>query len=141
MLKMIFAALFAAVICLVGVSAKAQKIDKNPIATVMPAVATDVPTNGVAPNAPNGVGRADVRVFDEQGRPLKNVYVHLTSKRTDGFRCESWNWTDDRGLANLMPLHMNRLTFDIRAKGYRKRRVRTDYTTLNSPIRVTLVKK
>ena len=43
------------------------------------------PSQGIAPKVPNGIGRADVRVFDEKGNPIRNAYVKLESTRTDGF--------------------------------------------------------
>ena len=39
---------------------------------------TDEPQNmGIAPKAPNGIGRADVRVYDESGNPIRNALVEL----------------------------------------------------------------
>jgi hypothetical protein len=49
----------------------------------------DPPSTGVAPKVINGVGRADVRVHDEKGNPIKDAYVKLESTRTDGFFCKS----------------------------------------------------
>src|SRR6267142_5554688 len=69
----------------------------------------DPPSQGVAPKVANGIGRADVRVFDESGNPIRNAYVKLESTRTYGFFCESWNKTAERGLASLSTLHMGTL--------------------------------
>src|SRR6266576_2301562 len=66
-----------------------------------PSRTDDPPSTGVAPTAVNGIGRADVRVRDENGNTIKKAYVKLESTRTDGFFCESWNDTDERGLAAL----------------------------------------
>ena len=66
------------------------------------------PSQGIAPKVPNGIGRADVRVFDEQGNPIRNAYVKLESTRSDGFFCESWGDTDERGVIALPPIHMGR---------------------------------
>src|SRR5918997_497882 len=70
---------------------------------------TDPPNMGRAPSQPDGIGRLDARVVDEAGNPVKGVRLHLESRRSDGFFCESWNTTDERGLALLPPLHMGRL--------------------------------
>src|SRR5256885_7982674 len=78
----------------------------------------DPASTGVAPKVINGVGRADVRVRDENGNPIKDAYVKLESTRTDAFFCESWNNTDEHGLAALPPLHMGSLKLKIKAKGY-----------------------
>ena len=101
----------------------------------------DPPSTGVAPKVENGVGRADVRVRDENGNPIKDAYVKLESTRTDGFFCESWNNTDERGLAGLPPLHMGSLKLKIKAKGYKSVELEIPADQLNEPIRITLNKK
>ena len=102
---------------------------------------TDPPSTGVAPKGMNAVGRADVRVRDEQGNPIKNAYVKLESTRTDGFFCESWNETDENGLGNLPALHMGKLKLKIKAKGYQPIEMDLPADQLNDPVRVTLKKK
>ena len=101
----------------------------------------DPPSTGIAPKVTNGVGRADVRVRDEQGNPIKNAYVKLESRRTDGFFCESWNDTDERGLAGLLPIHMGSLKLKIKAKGYQSVELEVPADQLGEPVRVTLKKK
>ncbi|MGZ8845788.1 MAG: carboxypeptidase-like regulatory domain-containing protein [Pyrinomonadaceae bacterium] len=101
----------------------------------------DPPSTGVAPKVVNGVGRADVRVRDENGNPIKDAYVKLESTRTDGFFCESWNNTDERGLAGLPPLHMGSLKLKIKAKGYKSVELEIPADQLGEPVRVTLKKK
>ena len=101
----------------------------------------DPPSTGVAPKVINGVGRADVRVRDEQGNPIKDAYVKLESTRTDGFFCESWNNTDEHGLAALPPLHMGNLKLKIIAKGYQAQELEIPFEQLGEPVRVTLKKK
>ena len=73
---------------------------------------------GRAPSQPDGVGRLDLRVMDEDGNPVKGVRADLKSTRMDGFLCESWNWTDARGVSVLPPLHMGRLQLTLKAKGF-----------------------
>ncbi len=99
------------------------------------------PSLGVAPKAPNGVGRADVRVFDEKGNPIRNAYVKLESTRTDGFFCESWGDTDANGVIALPPIHMGSLKLKVKAKGYRQQELDVPADSLGDPVHVTLKKK
>jgi len=101
----------------------------------------DPPSQGIAPKVPNGIGRADVRVFDEQGNPIRNAYVKLESTRTDGFFCESWGETDERGVIALLPIHMGSLKLKIKAKGFRAQELDVPAANLGEPVRVTLKKK
>jgi len=102
---------------------------------------TDPPSRGVAPKVENGVGRADVRVFDESGNPIRNAYVKLESTRSDGFFCESWDNTDERGIAALPPLHMGTLKLKVKAKGFKTQELEVPAADLGNPVRVTLKKK
>src|SRR5215210_6820181 len=88
---------------------------------------------GRAPREPNGIGRLDLRVVDDQDTPIKGVHAFLESKRTDGFLCESWNWTDERGVSVLPPLHMGRLTLTLKAKGYETQKIQVDAASLDQP--------
>jgi len=101
----------------------------------------DPPSTGMAPKVINGVGRADVRVRDENGNPIKDAFVKLESTRTDGFFCESWNDTDAHGLANLPAIHMGSLKLKIKAKGYQTQELEIPFDQLGEPVRVTLKKK
>ena len=64
----------------------------------------NVPNMGRAPKQPDGVGRLDLRVVDEQGNPVEGVRADLQSRRTNGFLCESWNFTNALGSAYLLLL-------------------------------------
>ena len=99
------------------------------------------PSQGVAPKVPNGIGRADVRVFDEKGNPIRNAYVKLESTRSDGFFCESWGETDAHGVIALLPIHMGSLKFKVKAKGYRPQELDVPADDLGDPVHVTLKKK
>ena len=101
----------------------------------------DAPSRGVAPKEMNGIGRADVRVFDDAGNPIKNAYIKLESTRTDGFFCESWAYTDGNGIAVLPPLHMGSLKMIVKAKGYKTQKVEVLASNLGDPVRVTMEKK
>ncbi|MEP6706257.1 MAG: hypothetical protein ABJC05_01990 [Pyrinomonadaceae bacterium] len=103
----------------------------------------DEPQNmGVAPKAPNGVGRADVRVYDENGNPIRNALVKLESSRSDGYFCETdWGLTNDHGVIVLPPLHMGELKFRVKAKGYRSMEMNVPASALANPIHVGLARK
>ena len=101
----------------------------------------DQPSHGVAPKTENGIGRADVRVFDQNGKPVPNAFVKLESTRTDGFFCESWNDTDEFGIAVLPPIHMGSLRLKVKAKGYHNEVIALERDRLGNPVEVTLHKK
>jgi hypothetical protein len=101
----------------------------------------DPPSQGLAPKVVNGMGRADVRVRDENGNPIKDAYVKLESTRTDGYFCESWDNTNDRGITVLPPIHMGSLKLKIKAKGYQSQEIEVPADQLSEPVRVTLKRK
>jgi hypothetical protein len=101
----------------------------------------EIPNMGRAPKQADGVGRLDLRVVDQDGNPVQGVRADLQSKRTGGFLCESWNWTDARGVSVLPPLHMGQLTLKLTAKGYQTQKLVINAADLDQPVRVTLVKK
>ena len=101
----------------------------------------DIPNMGHAPKQPDGIGRLDLRVVDENGNPVKGVRADLASHRMGGFLCESWNWTDARGVAVLPPLHMGQLTLKLSAKGFETQKVEINAADLDQPIRVVLHSK
>ena len=101
----------------------------------------DVPNMGHAPKQADGIGRLDLRVVDENGNPVKGVRADLASHRMGGFLCESWNWTDARGVAVLPPLHMGQLTLKLSAKGYETQKITINAADLDQPIRVVLHSK
>ena len=103
--------------------------------------ASDVPSQGRAPRELDGVGRLDLRVVDEQGNPVKGVRADLESKRLNGMLCESWNWTDARGVAVLPPIHMGRVTLKLKADGFEKQTVQLDPNKLDEPVRITMLRK
>jgi len=103
--------------------------------------ATNPASQGVAPKVENGIGRADVRVFDENGNPIRNAYVKLESTRTDGFFCESWDNTNERGITVLRPIHIGSLKLIVRAKGFQKQELNVPANELGEPVHVTLHKK
>ena len=101
----------------------------------------EIPNMGRAPKQADGVGRLDLRVVDQDGNPVQGVRADLKSKRGDGFLCESWNWTDARGVSVLPPLHMGKLTLKLSAKGYQTQKIQVDAASLDQPVRVVLQKK
>ncbi|MGI9108315.1 MAG: carboxypeptidase-like regulatory domain-containing protein [Pyrinomonadaceae bacterium] len=101
----------------------------------------DIPNMGKAPTEPNGIGRLDARVLDEDGNPVRGASLKLESERTDGFFCESWNSSDERGISVLPPLHMGSLKLIVKAKGYETQKISVPASSLGEPVRVTLVRK
>ena len=99
------------------------------------------PSKGVAPKTENGIGRADVRVDDEKGNPIRNAFVKLESTRSDGYFCESWNDSDELGIAILPPIHMGRLKLIVKIKGYEKQELTILASDLDQPVRVVLHRK
>jgi hypothetical protein len=102
---------------------------------------SDIPNMGRAPKEMNGVGRLDLRIVDEDGRPVEGAYAHLESERSDGYFCESWNSSDNRGVAVLPPIHMGKLTLKVKAKGYQTLKIEIPLDQLDQPVRITLHKK
>lgn len=103
--------------------------------------ADEAPNMGRAPQQPDGIGRLDLRVVDQNGNPVEGVRAHLESKRSGGQFCESWNFTNARGVAVLPPLHMGRLTLTLKAKGFATQKVQVLAGDLGQPVRVTMVRK
>ena len=102
---------------------------------------SDIPNVGRAPKEMNGVGRLDLRIVDEDGRPVEGAYAHLESERSDGYLCESWNSSDNRGVAVLPPIHMGKLTLKVKAKGYKTTKIEIPLDQLDQPVRVVLSRK
>ena len=102
---------------------------------------SEIPNMGRAPKQADGIGRLDLRVVDQDGNPVQGVRADLESKRMGGFLCESWNWTDARGVAVLPPLHMGKLTLKLSAKGFQTQKIEIDAASLDQPVRVVLQKK
>ncbi len=101
----------------------------------------EVPNMGRAPKEADGIGRLDLRVVDQSGNPVEGVRADLFSKRINGFKCESWNWTDARGVAVLPPLHMGQLQLKLKAKGFETLKMDVNAADLGQPLRVTMVRK
>jgi hypothetical protein len=101
----------------------------------------EIPNMGKAPAQPNGIGRLDLRVLDDAGNPVQGAFAKLESRRTDGFFCESWNSTNTRGVAVLPPIHMGNLTLIIKAKGFQTQKIEVPASSLNEPVRITMVRK
>ncbi|MET0625707.1 MAG: carboxypeptidase-like regulatory domain-containing protein [Pyrinomonadaceae bacterium] len=101
----------------------------------------EIPNMGRAPKQADGIGRLDLRIVDQDGNPVQGVRADLQSKRSGGFLCESWNWTDARGVAVLPPLHMGKLTLKLSAKGFQTQKIEVDAASLDQPVRVVLQKK
>ena len=101
----------------------------------------EIPNMGRAPKQADGIGRLDLRIVDQDGNPVQGVRADLESKRSGGNLCESWNWTDARGVAVLPPLHMGKLTLKLSAKGFQTQKIEVDAASLDQPVRVVLQRK
>lgn len=132
MRKLIFATLLIAA---TSGAAFAQNVGQSPVNN------SDIPNMGRAPKQADGVGRLDLRVVDEDGNPVKGVRADLQSHRSGGFLCESWNWTDARGVSVLPPLHMGKLSLKLSAKGYETQKLEVNAADLDQPVRIVLRKK
>jgi hypothetical protein len=129
MSKFLTALVLVAATFSVGLAQDQSQNDSNP------------PSRGLAPKTENGIGRADVRIVDENGNPVKDAHVKLESTRTDGYFCESWDDTNEHGITVLPPIHMGSLKFKVKAKGYKTQEIVVPASSLNEPVRITLVKK
>lgn len=98
----------------------------------------NIPNMGRAPAQPNGVGRLDLRIVDESGNPVYKAFVKLESNRSDGFFCESWNYSNEKGVAVLPPIHMGTLKLIIKLKGYETLKIDIPVESLALPVHVTL---
>lgn len=134
MSRKIFIALFMTFACC-GVGMAQNSV------SAAPKSASEVSAAPVAPKEINGIGRMVVNVVDENNMPINNAYAKLDSYRTDGFHCESWNWTNASGQSALPPIHMGKLKLKVKAKGYEDQKVEVPYNSLSEPVRVTLKKK
>lgn len=103
--------------------------------------ADNIPNMGRAPAQPNGIGRLDLRVVDENGNPVHGAFARLESNRSDGFFCESWNSTTQKGVAVLPPLHMGTLKLIVKIKGYKTLKIDVPADSLSEPVRVTMLRK
>lgn len=101
---------------------------------------SDIPNMGIAPIKPDGMGRLDLRIVDGDGSPVKRAYALLKSDRR-GFTCESWNWSDERGVAVLPPLHTGSLRLTVKAKNYKTEEIDIPASDLAQPVRVVLKRK
>ena len=131
MRKLFLVTIIIAALC--GVAAAQNDSSSN-------AHAKDIPNMGHAPAGPNAIGRLDARVFDEAGQPIPDAYLKLDSNRSDGFFCECWNSTDERGVAVLPPIHVGTLKLTIKAKGYETQKITLDPSALAEPVHITLKK-
>lgn len=102
----------------------------------------DPPNEGHAPQYPGGSGRMDLRVFDQNGNPVKNVQARLLSRNPAGlpknFSCESNKTTNEWGRALMDPLHIGRLTLTLKANGYQPMEVPVTPEQLQQPLRITM---
>jgi len=102
---------------------------------------SDPPNMGRAPDGPDGIGRADLRVVDEGGNPVNGAKAKLESTRPNGSTCEAWNATDPLGRAVLPPLHVGQLKLSVKVDGYKPLTIVLKAEQLAQPVRVQLARK
>ncbi|OLE51186.1 MAG: hypothetical protein AUG51_24430 [Acidobacteria bacterium 13_1_20CM_3_53_8] len=96
---------------------------------------------GHAPSQPDGIGRAVIQVFDEQGNPIKGAYLKLQSLWGEDNLCESYGWTNEHGVIALPPIHMGTLKLKVKAKGYKTQELTVNPGSLGDPVHITLTRK
>ncbi|MDQ3648757.1 MAG: hypothetical protein M3458_00470 [Acidobacteriota bacterium] len=139
--------LFSASLLIAAVFGAALAQQQQPTLTSTPQSAdsgSSIPNMGRAPDQPGGIGRLDLRVVDQGGAPLKGVYAYLesvTRRNMEPFRCETWDWTDARGVAVPRPIHMGRLKLTLKAKGFQTQEIEVSPASLAEPVHVTMVSK
>ena len=103
------------------------------------------PFQGHSPQTPGGSGRMDLRVFDQNGNPVKGVEAKLVSKGAKGlpkgFVCDCKKVTDASGRALMDPLHIGDLKLTLKAPGYQPQEISVTAEELDRPVRVTLQAK
>ena len=140
MRKLIFTTFILAAMVGTALAQEQQPQPPQPQSLSSGSAAAGPPNLGRAPTTPNGIGRLDLRVVDEGGEPIRGVNAKLESTRTDGYFCEAVQITDARGAA-AMVLHMGRLTLKLKAPGFQKQEIKVLASSLNEPVRVTMVRK
>jgi len=110
-----------------------------------PTQPNDPPFMGHAPKTPGGSGRMDLRVFDQQGNPIKGVQAKLVSKYPaglpKGFICDCAKVSDAAGHILMDPLHIGQLKLTLKADGYQPQEVAVSADQLAQPVRVTMIAK
>jgi CHAT domain-containing protein/tetratricopeptide (TPR) repeat protein len=97
------------------------------------------PNLGVAPNTPNGVGRMDLRVTDEQGNPVRGVRAQIQSARPGGLYCDCWDSTDAYGRAVMPPIHIaDQIKLVLQAPGLSPQVLNIAAQQLAQPLRVAI---
>ncbi len=144
MRKLLSASLLIA--AMFGAALAQQQQQPTPTSTpqIVDSSGSSIPNMGRAPDQPGGIGRLDLRVVDQAGAPLKGVYAYLesvTRRNMEPFRCETWDWTDARGVAVPRPIHMGRLKLTLKAKGFQTQEIEVSPASLAEPVRVTMASK
>src|SRR5205085_10079885 len=70
---------------------------------------TGPPNMGHAPAGLDAIGRMDLRVTDDTGRPVQNVDAELATDRPNGFHCTCMNVSDETGRALMNPIHVGKV--------------------------------
>ncbi|HEY0099832.1 MAG TPA: CHAT domain-containing protein, partial [Pyrinomonadaceae bacterium] len=101
------------------------------------------PSNmGRAPKKLDDLGRMDLRVFDEQGNPVKGAKARLSTTRPNGIFCDCVNETNAAGRAVLPAIHVGKeLKLEVTAPGFEPLEQIVPPEQLAAPFKVTLQTK
>jgi CHAT domain-containing protein len=96
------------------------------------------PFQGAAPKTPDGLGKMDLRVQDQDGNPVPGAEVVLESSRPGRLQCDTRGTTDDLGRVIPLAIHMSNLTLKVKAPGYNPMQTSLTPESLGQPVQVTL---
>jgi hypothetical protein len=128
------------------ITAASLGLAQDPAPTTNTATTNTAPTDEIlkqahAPSQPGGIGRAVLVVEDKGGNPIKGAYAKLESVWGGDNLCESWNWSNDKGVMALNPIHMGTLKLVVKAKGFATQKLEIEASSLSEPVHVTLTAK
>ena len=97
---------------------------------------------GRAPKKLDDLGRMDLRVFDEQGNPVKGAKARLSTTRPNGIFCDCVEETNATGQAVLPAIHVGEvLKLEVNAPGFEPLEQIVPAQQLAEPVKVTLQTK
>ena len=134
------AASLGACSALSGPNNGANNVAQNPVTGPLQNAA---PTLGHGPTPRSRTVRMDLKVVDQQGRPVQNARAKLASERQgNGLLCECEHITNPRGEVLMDPIHLTKtLKLEVEAKGYEPLTTSVDPASLNRPFQAVLQAK
>ncbi len=98
----------------------------------------NTPNQGVAAKRPDDIGRVDLRVFDQNGNPVHAAKAKIESIRPNNLLCSNEGLTDLAGRLLFAPLHMGKVTLDVKARGFDPLKMALAPESFGQPLRVVL---